>query len=66
MKRVEVDTNFNWLGAGCPALTQRRAEELGLSVGERVVAYQDDDEWPGIVRFDPTLPHQYQWYVVLD
>lgn len=39
---------------------------LGLIEGERVVAYQDDDEWDGIVRYDSSEPEGRQWYIELD
>lgn len=66
MRRIEVDTNFNWLGPDFPALSHREVKARGLEVGERVAAYQDDDEWPGTVRFDSSYPYQYQWYIALD
>jgi len=65
MRRVEVDCNFNWLGVDKPALSHREAQDFGLFHGQRVIAYQHDDEWDADVMFDLSLPHHYQWYIVL-
>jgi hypothetical protein len=65
-KRYSIDCNFNWLGPSKPAISHKEAEEWGLQPGDHIVVYQDDDEWGGTVRFDQTLPYQYQWYVELD
>jgi hypothetical protein len=66
VKRVSVDTNFNWLGPDRPAISSSEASELVLAPGDRVVAYQDDDAWDATVRYDPNLPSQYRWYFELD
>ena len=66
MKRITVDCNFNWLGPSKPALSHAEAARWNLHPGERLTAMQDDDEWLGVVVFDPSLPDQYQWYVDLE
>lgn len=69
VKRVEVDTNFSWYGGHTPALSREDVARLGLKPGERVVAFMpgdDRDVWNGTVRFDPSVPEHYHWYVELD
>jgi hypothetical protein len=69
VKRVPVDTNFNWLGPDKPALSLEEVEQFQLTVGEKVVAYQpgdDSDVWNATVRYDLSVPEQYRWYVELD
>lgn len=66
MKRFEVDTNFNWYGARSPAIYQSVLREMQFEPGERVLVYQDEDEWYGTVCFDETLPDEYRWFVKLE
>lgn len=66
MKRIDVDTNFNWLGPDYPVLSHAKVSRYELQVGERVLTCQDDDEWEAVVRYDATLPEQYEWYVALE
>lgn len=63
MKRIEIDCNFNYLGPGYPALSEREVESLNLHENDSVTVYQDGGEWSGILCFDDSLPFQYQWYV---
>jgi hypothetical protein len=63
MKRFEVDCNFNYLGPDKPALSIGEVIALSLNPDEKVLVFQDEDEWSGIVVFDKSLPQMYQWYV---
>lgn len=65
MKRILVDTNFNWLGPDCPILSRDEVSRYGLAEGERIQACQDDDEWEAVVCFDASVPYHYQWFVRL-
>lgn len=65
MKRISVDTHFNFLGPKMPAISNSEAELYSLNPGDEVLASQDDDEWVGTAQFDPGLPKEYQWYIVL-
>jgi hypothetical protein len=47
----------------CPSISEKQVRQLGLVEREKVIVYQDEDEWTGEVCFDPELPRQYQWYV---
>lgn len=66
MIRINIDCNYNYLGPSKPVLTEREVEELGLFVNQRVMAYQDDDEWYGTIRYDEELPESKRWYIELD
>ena len=63
MKRVYVDCNFNWFGPRHPSLSKADVEKYDLRAGEKIIAYQDDDEWEGIVFFDDAFPSDHKWYV---
>jgi hypothetical protein len=39
---------------------------LKISKNQQVIAFQDDDEWLATVKFDSSLPEQYQWYLEFD
>lgn len=66
MLRIMVDCNYNYLGPHFPALTKHEIDELGLQINQRVIAYQEDDEWFGTVKFDETLPESMRWFIELD
>ncbi len=56
MKKIAIDTNFNFLGPYYPALSFDEVRKLNLIEGEKIIAFQDNDEWEGIIHFDKTLP----------
>lgn len=66
IKTVSIDTNFATHNKNEPAMSDLEIRLLGLTEGQRVVAYQDDDEWDGIVRYDSSEPEGRQWYIELD
>lgn len=66
MRRFEIDCNFNYLGPSKPGLSHEEVMKLSLKSNERVLVFQDEDEWLGTVVFDDELPYMYQWYVKLD
>jgi hypothetical protein len=68
IKKIEIDTNFHSLSLTCnqPTITKSEIEKRDLIAGELIIAYQDNDEWNGIVCFDESLPEHYQWYIELD
>ena len=66
MIRVNIDTNYYYLSPNKPAITKKEVIDLGLNINQRVIAVQDEDEWTGVVKHDPSLPEQWQWYVQLE
>ena len=68
MKQVSVECNFNYLGGSFPAVSHGEVKSLNLKINEKVIAFQQGDEedlWEGVVKFDPSLPEIYQWYIEL-
>lgn len=61
-----IDTNFNCLGPTRPAVSHQEAEAWGLRPGLVIKVRQDDDQWTGTVKHDPSLPWYFQWYIDLD
>ena len=66
MLKINVDCNYNYLGPSKPVLTKYEVEKLGLQVNQRVIAYQDEDEWYGTIKFEETFPEPMRWYIELD
>lgn len=64
-KVITIDTNHNYLGPNKPIVTPYCIEFFKLNEGDIVIAYQDEDEWEGVVRFDGSLPEEYEWYIEL-
>jgi hypothetical protein len=66
MIRVEVDCNFYYFNPTTPTISKGCIERLKLSINQKVIAFQDDDEWVATVKFDPSLPERFQWYLEFD
>jgi len=66
MKRIPLDTNYNCLGPDKPILSPKKVVYFKVEINERVIVVQDDEEWVGTVKFDPSLPEQWQWYIEIE
>lgn len=66
IKKIEIDTNFNWFGPMKPVISTFEIEYFNLKVGEIISGFQDDQEWEGIVKFDVACPEGMQWYMELN
>jgi len=66
MKKIPIDTNYNCLGPDKPVLSKQDIVYFKVEINERVIAAQEGDEWVGTVKFDSSLPEQWQWYIELD
>ncbi|MGG4495623.1 hypothetical protein [Brevibacillus reuszeri] len=62
-KSIRIDTNFCNDTNGKPVISPAVIEVFDLTVGETVIVYQDEDEWKGIVRFDPLQGIDKQWFI---
>ena len=62
MIRLYVDCNFNYLGPNKPIITEKEIVENHLHINQRVIIFQDSNEWIGIIRFDDTCPLNMKWY----
>lgn len=66
LPRVEVDTNHYYASPSSPQIPATVVSALGLWAGQQVTAYMPpdpEDVWEGVVRHDPSLPEQWQWWV---
>jgi hypothetical protein len=63
LKKFEIDCNFNYLEPEKPTVSQNEVKTLSLVQSEKVIVFQDDDEWIGVVVHDDSLPEMYQWYI---
>ena len=65
MKKVEFDSNYNYLGPQLPTIPPAEVENLHLQEGEEIIAEQEGEAWKGVVKHDKNLPQAMQWYIVL-
>ncbi|OCA91307.1 hypothetical protein A8F94_05455 [Bacillus sp. FJAT-27225] len=57
----------NWLNKNNdPIITKQQVKDLNLNEGQKVIAIEDDNQWEATLMYDSTLPHQEQWYIILD
>ncbi len=69
LQRVNVDTNSYYESPLRPMLKRSDVLDLNLQPGQEVIAYMPpdpDDEWLAVVRYDASLPEQWQWWVDLE
>lgn len=66
MIKISIDCNSNYKGYDKPTISPFEIKYFDLKEGEKIVGYQDDSEWEGIIRFDSSLPEEMQWYLELD
>lgn len=64
--KLLIDTNSFYLEPNKVTIMIALIEYFNISVGGRVVAYQDDQEWEGIVEYQPTLPIEFRYYIDLE
>jgi hypothetical protein len=61
--KILVDCNSNYLGFNKPTISPIEIEYFSLNDGDCVIGYQDEQEWEGIVRYEPNCPDEMQWYL---
>lgn len=64
--KIEIDTNSNYLGFTKPIIFSEEMRYFGIVEGDRIVGYQDDQEWEGIVEYQADLPEEYRYYLDVD
>lgn len=64
--KLLIDTNSFYLEPNKVTIMIALIEYFNISVGGRVIAYQDDQEWEGIVEYQPTLPIEFRYYIDLE
>lgn len=63
MKKIYIDTNYHALSPTEPTISPYVILKLNLSHGERVIGFQDNQEWEGIICYDSSLPNEMEWYL---
>jgi hypothetical protein len=69
LQRVIIDTDSYYESPIKPMLRLSDVITLNLQPGQQVIAYMPtdpDDEWFAVVRYDPSLPEGWQWWVDLE
>lgn len=64
--KICIDCNYNYLGPDKPIVSENQIQKFNLSVNQKIIVYQDDDEWVGIIKFDDTYPKNMKWFVELN
>jgi len=64
-KEIFVDLDFYHFTDGHPSISEKLVKELQLKQGEEIKAFNEDEEWIGVVRYDESLPEIHQWYIEL-
>ncbi|MFC5468060.1 hypothetical protein ACFPPD_04960 [Cohnella suwonensis] len=64
--KISIDTNFHYYGSTRPTISPFVIAQFNLHAGDVVIGFQDDQEWEGIIGFDPTYPEEMEWYLDLN
>lgn len=64
--KISIDTNSNYLGFTKPIIFLEEMRYFDIVAGDRIVGYQDDQEWEGIVEYQADLPEEYRYYLDVD
>ncbi|MNW31226.1 hypothetical protein D3C74_81350 [compost metagenome] len=65
-KIISIDTNFCNSVNGEPIVSPILIKSFELSEGDKVAAYQDEDEWEGVIHCDLSQTEDLRWYIQLD
>ncbi len=60
MKKICIDTNFNYLGPIYPIITIDKVKKNHLIEEEEIILVMESEAWKGIVKFDDKLPEYAQ------
>lgn len=64
--KISIDTNSNYLGMDKPMISLNKIQYFGITSGDRIIGYQDDQEWEGIIESQSHLPEWYRFYLDLN
>lgn len=62
MKKISIDTNFHFHSPTRPTISPFVISRFNLVLGEKVIGFQDSQEWIGTIGFDKTYPEEMEWY----
>ncbi|MDQ1236119.1 hypothetical protein QE450_003617 [Paenibacillus sp. SORGH_AS306] len=64
--KISIDTNSNYLAPDKPTIFLNDMRYFAIAAGDRIIGYQDDQEWEGIIESQSHLPEWYQFYLDLN
>lgn len=64
--KISIDTNSNYLGMDKPMISLNKIKYFGITSGDRIIGYQDDQEWEGMIESQSHLPDWYRFYLDLN
>lgn len=64
--KLLIDTSIFYLEPHKVTINPALIEYFNISVGGRIIAYQDDQEWEGIVEYQPDWPIESRYYIDLE
>ncbi|KQN96008.1 hypothetical protein [Paenibacillus sp. Leaf72] len=66
LKRISIDTNYHYDGHIRPTIPPFVISHFNLRSGDKVIGYQEDQEWEGEIGFNATYPEEKRWYLELE
>lgn len=64
--KISIDTNSNYLGPDKPTIFLNDIRYFEIATGDRIIGYQDDQEWEGMIESQSHLPEWYRFYLDLN
>lgn len=64
--KLSIDSNHYHYGPSRPTISPFEIQYFELNVGDKIVGFQDDQEWEGIIEYDPTYPEEMKWFLDLN
>lgn len=64
--KISIDTNSNYLGPDKPTIFLNHIRYFEITSGDRIIGYQDDQEWEGMIESQSHLPEWYRFYLDLN
>jgi hypothetical protein len=63
MQKIAIDTNIHFYGPTRPTISPFVISRFNLQSGDKIIGFQDSQEWEGVVGFDNSFPDEMQWYL---
>lgn len=64
--KISIDTNSNYLGPDKPTIFLNDIRYFEIATGDRIIGYQDEQEWEGMIESQSHLPEWYRFYLDLN
>lgn len=63
--KLSIDNNHFYLDPLKPTIAPFEIEYFNLEVGDKIMGYEDDQEWEGIVGYDSSYPEEMEWFLYI-